>query len=56
MDIAVVRSSHDELALTSTLGPTPTAGGVVFFGDLNAIDAATGEKHWSQDLGESAAA
>ena len=28
----------------------------MFFGDLNAIDAATGEKLWSQDLGESAAA
>ena len=34
---------------------TPTAGGVVFFGDLGgnfyALDAATGEKLWSQDLG-----
>jgi hypothetical protein len=28
----------------------------VFFGDLYAIDAATAEKLWSQDLGESAAA
>ena len=28
----------------------------MFFGDLYAIDAATGEKLWSQDLGESAAA
>jgi alcohol dehydrogenase (cytochrome c) len=39
---------------------TPTAGGVVFFGDvggkLYAVDAATGEKLWSEDLGESAAA
>jgi hypothetical protein len=40
----------------STLGPTPTAGGVVFFGDLHTINAASGEKLWSQDLGESAAA
>ena len=36
-------------------GMTPTAGGVVFFGDLGgnfyALDAATGEKLWSQDLG-----
>jgi len=34
---------------------TPTAGGVVFFGDLGgnfyALDAATGEKLWGQDLG-----
>ena len=34
---------------------TPTTGGVVFFGDLGgnfyALDAATGEKLWSQDLG-----
>ena len=28
----------------------------MFFDDLNAIDATTGEKLWSQDLGESAAA
>ena len=26
----------------------------MFFGDLYAIDATTGEKLWSQDLGESA--
>jgi alcohol dehydrogenase (cytochrome c) len=36
-------------------GMTPTAGGVVFFGDLGgniyALDAATGEKLWGQDLG-----
>jgi alcohol dehydrogenase (cytochrome c) len=34
---------------------TPTAGGVVFFGDLGgnfyALDAATGEKLWGADLG-----
>jgi len=34
---------------------TPTAGGVVFFGDLGgnfyALDAATGHKRWGQDLG-----
>ena len=34
---------------------TPTAGGVVFFGDIGgnfyALDAATGEKLWGQDLG-----
>ena len=34
---------------------TPTAGGVVFFGDVGgnfyALDAATGEKLWGQDLG-----
>jgi alcohol dehydrogenase (cytochrome c) len=36
-------------------GITPTAGGVVFFGDVGgnfyALDAATGEKLWGQDLG-----
>ena len=36
-------------------GMTPTAGGVVFFGDVGgnfyALDAATGEKLWGQDLG-----
>jgi alcohol dehydrogenase (cytochrome c) len=36
-------------------GMTPTAGGVVFFGDLGgnfyALDSATGEKLWGQDLG-----
>jgi alcohol dehydrogenase (cytochrome c) len=36
-------------------GMTPTAGGVVFFGDIGgnfyALDAANGEKLWSQDLG-----
>ncbi len=34
---------------------TPTAGGVVFFGDIGgnfyALDAASGEKLWGQDLG-----
>jgi alcohol dehydrogenase (cytochrome c) len=34
---------------------TPTAGGIVFFGDLSgnfyALDAATGQKLWGQDLG-----
>jgi alcohol dehydrogenase (cytochrome c) len=36
-------------------GMTPTAGGVVFFGDLGgnfyALNATTGEKLWGQDLG-----
>ena len=36
-------------------GMTPTAGGVVFFGDMGgnfyALDAANGEKLWGQDLG-----
>jgi len=36
-------------------GMTPTAGGLVFFGDLGgnfyALDSATGEKLWGQDLG-----
>src|SRR5262249_25627074 len=36
-------------------GMTPTAGGVVFFGDIGgnfyALDTATGEKLWGQDLG-----
>jgi PQQ-dependent dehydrogenase (methanol/ethanol family) len=36
-------------------GVTPTAGGVVFFGDVGgnfyALDAATGQKLWGQDLG-----
>ena len=36
-------------------GLTPTAGGVVFFGDVGgnfyALDSATGEKLWGQDLG-----
>jgi alcohol dehydrogenase (cytochrome c) len=36
-------------------GMTPTAGGVVFFGDLGgnfyALDAANGQKLWGQDLG-----
>ena len=36
-------------------GMTPTAGGVVFFGDIGgnfyALDAASGEKLWGQDLG-----
>jgi alcohol dehydrogenase (cytochrome c) len=36
-------------------GMTPTAGGVVFFGDLGgnfyALDAANGEKLWGQELG-----
>ncbi len=36
-------------------GMTPTAGGVVFFGDIGgdfyALNSATGEKLWSQDLG-----
>ena len=34
---------------------TPTAGGVVFFGDLGgnfyALDASNGEKLWGQELG-----
>jgi alcohol dehydrogenase (cytochrome c) len=34
---------------------TPTAGGVVFFGDVGgnfyALDSATGQKLWGQDLG-----
>ena len=34
---------------------TPTAGGVVFFGDMGgnfyALDAATGQKLWGQHLG-----
>ena len=36
-------------------GMTPTAGGVVFFGDIGgnfyALDAATGQKLWGQELG-----
>ena len=36
-------------------GMTPTAGGVVFFGDISgnfyALDAANGQKLWGQDLG-----
>lgn len=36
-------------------GVTPTAGGLVFFGDVNgnayALDAASGDKLWSADLG-----
>ena len=36
-------------------GLTPTAGGVVFFGDVGgnfyALDSATGRKLWGQDLG-----
>ena len=36
-------------------GVTPTAGGVVFFGDMggnfHALDSATGQKLWGQDLG-----
>ena len=36
-------------------GATPTAGGVVFFGDMGAnfyaLNAATGQKLWGQDLG-----
>ncbi|HEU4616883.1 MAG TPA: PQQ-binding-like beta-propeller repeat protein [Gammaproteobacteria bacterium] len=36
-------------------GVTPTAGGIVFFGDMMgtayALDAKSGEKLWSQDLG-----
>ena len=36
-------------------GMTPTAGGVVFFGDLGgnfyALDASNGEKLWGQELG-----
>ena len=36
-------------------GMTPTAGGVVFFGDMGgnfyALDSANGEKLWGQDLG-----
>ena len=36
-------------------GLTPTAGGVVFFGDVGgnfyALDAATGQKLWGQQLG-----
>src|SRR5262245_22091936 len=36
-------------------GVTPTAGGVVFFGDVGgnfyALDGATGQKLWGQDLG-----
>ena len=36
-------------------GMTPTAGGVVFFGDVGgnfyALDSATGQKLWGQDLG-----
>ena len=36
-------------------GVTPTAGGVVFFGDMGgnfyALDSATGQKLWGQDLG-----
>ena len=38
-----------------TSGVTPTAGGVVFFGDLGgnfyALDAATGQKLWGQKIG-----
>jgi len=38
-----------------TGGVTPTSGGVVFFGDVGgnfyALDAATGQKLWGQDLG-----
>jgi alcohol dehydrogenase (cytochrome c) len=34
---------------------TPTAGGVVFFGDMGgnfyALDAATGQRLWGQNLG-----
>ena len=36
-------------------GMTPTAGGIVFFGDVGgnfyALDSATGQKLWGQDLG-----
>jgi alcohol dehydrogenase (cytochrome c) len=36
-------------------GMTPTAGGVVFFGDVGgnfyALDAANGQRLWSKDLG-----
>ena len=36
-------------------GMTPTAGGVVFFGDIGgnfyALDAANGQKLWGQELG-----
>ena len=36
-------------------GVTPTAGGLVFFGDVGgnfyALDAATGQKLWGQQLG-----
>src|SRR5262245_857272 len=36
-------------------GVTPTAGGVVFFGDIGgyfyALDATNGQKLWGQDLG-----
>lgn len=36
-------------------GTTPTSGGLLFFGDMGgnlyALDAATGKKLWSQDLG-----
>ena len=36
-------------------GMTPTAGGVVFFGDMGgnfyALDSSNGEKLWGQDLG-----
>ena len=36
-------------------GMTPTAGGVVFFGDMGgnfyALDSANGQKLWGQDLG-----
>jgi len=45
-----VKSNYPVIA-----GITPTAGGVVFFGDVGgnfyALDAATGEKLWDQQLG-----
>jgi alcohol dehydrogenase (cytochrome c) len=38
-------------------GVTPTAGGLVFFGDVGgnfyALDAATGQKLWGQNIGGS---
>jgi alcohol dehydrogenase (cytochrome c) len=45
-----VRSNYPIVA-----GITPTAGGVVFFGDVGgnfyALDASNGEKLWGQNLG-----
>ena len=44
-----------EVQLPHRGGVTPTAGGVVFFGDMGgnfyALNAATGQKLWGQDLG-----
>ena len=44
--------SKDELSIAS--GMTPTAGGIVFFGDMGGnfyvLDTATGRKLWGQNL------